>query len=138
MGITVSSEYKDNGKLVIKDADAQAKFDASFDKYADEIQQLFTDTDKGLSAKLTAAIETGVSTSRTKGYGSLVRLAGIANTVSGTENSITTKIAAYQKLISTLKTRYSDEMDRYWSKFTQLETMMSKYNSYSSLFTSST
>lgn len=135
MGINISSTYSDKGKLVINDT---AKFEAAFDKYADEIQELFTTTDTGLAAKVTGALDSASSTSRTTGYGSLVRKAGVANTVSGTDNELTSKIEQYQEIISQLQERYSDELDRYWSKFTALETMMAKYSSYSSMFTSST
>jgi flagellar capping protein FliD len=135
MGITVSTTLSDNGKLIISD---ETKFNEAFEKYADKIQELFTNTDKGLAKKVSDVIDGAVSTSSVKGYGSLVRIAGVANTRSASDNQITTQISQYSKTISTLKQRYSSELERYWNKFTRLETMMAKYLSYSSMFTSST
>lgn len=134
MGFSISSVTSDHGKITI-DEDA---LDAAFESNPEDIQELFTDSTNGLAAKMTAAIDSAISTSRTSGYGSLVRIAGIESTASATTSEISTKITAYQTSISDLEEKYTDEMERYWAKFTALETATAKYSSYSSLFTSST
>lgn len=133
MGITVSSEYKDNGKLEID----EAKLKQAFESYPDKIQELFTDTENGLAANVTTAINSAISTSRSDGYGSLVMMAGIENTASASDNTISKQITDYQDVISSLQERYEDEMERYWNKFTALETMMAKYSQQASYFETS-
>lgn len=131
MGISISSYYKDNGKLIVNDSALKAAFAENPDK----IQQLFTDTQDGLAANFENAINKSVSTNRS-GYGSLTMLAGTINTTTETQNELSNRIASYQKIIANLQDNYENELDRYWSKFTYLETMMSQYNSQSSLFSS--
>lgn len=128
MGIEISSSYLDNGKLIIKD---EAKLRNAFEQHADKIQELFTKPVTGLSAQVTKAIDGAVSTSRTS-LGSLTRIAGIANTSTQTENTISKQIESYQKLIDSLNQRYENEQSRYWSQFTRLETMMNQYSAQSS------
>lgn len=135
LGITISTAYKDNGKLSIND---EAALDANLSKYADQIKTLFTDPDRGLAANFTKALNSGVSTSRITGYGSLIRVAGAENTVSGTDNEISNRVTEYQTVIKSLKSRYTKELERYWAKFTALETMTAKYSNYSAMFTSAT
>ena len=134
MGITVSSTFSDHGKLVISD---EAKLKNAFEKNADKIQELFTDSTKGLAANVTNAIDRTVSTKR-GAYGSMTMLAGVTNTASSADNSITKQLDAYKTTITTLKTRYQDEIERYWAKFTALETTMAKYNNQASVFSSAT
>ncbi|HNX64569.1 MAG TPA: flagellar filament capping protein FliD [Oscillospiraceae bacterium] len=132
MGITVSSNYKDNGKLIID----ESKLRAAFDSNPDKIQELFTDSEKGLGVTLEKAIDSAISTKRDN-LGSLTSLAGIANTSTQSENTISKQIDTFNTVIAKLKESYQDEIERYWSKFTTLETMMAKYNSQSSLFSQS-
>ena len=132
MGISVSSNYQDHGKLIID----ESKLRAAFDSNPDKIQELFTDSEKGLGVTLEKAIDSAISTKRDN-LGSLTSLAGIANTSTQSENTISKQISDYNTLIAKLKDSYQDEIERYWSKFTTLETMMAKYNSQSSLFSQS-
>ena len=132
MGITVSSNYKDNGKLIID----ESKLRAAFDSNPDKIQELFTDSEKGLGVTLEKAIDSAISTKRDN-LGSLTSLAGIANTSTQSENTISKQIDTFNTVIAKLKESYQDEIERYWSKFTTLETMMAKYNSQASLFSQS-
>lgn len=128
MGIEVSSAYTDNGKLVIKD---ESKLKNAFEQHADKIQELFTKPVTGLAAQVTRSIDGAVSTNRTS-LGSLTRIAGIANTSTQTENTISKQIESYQKIIDSLNRRYENEQSRYWSQFTRLETMMNQYSAQSS------
>lgn len=130
MGITVSTTYSDHGKLIID----EAKLKNAFDQHPDQVQKLFTDSENGLGVRVKDAVDSGISTSGTTGYGTLVRMAGVANTTSANENSITTQLNAYQDIIDSLQKRYDSEISRYWSQFTALETAMAKFNSQASLF----
>lgn len=127
MGIKVSNIYTDNGKLEIDESKLKAALEANPDK----VQELFTDTTRGLSAAVTKAIDGAVSTKSTS-LGTLTRIAGVANTSTQTENSISKQIESYKKLIDTLETRYQNEQERYWRQFTSLETVMNRYNMQSS------
>ena len=134
MGITVSTTYSDKGKLIISDP---AKLKNAFENNADQIQKLFTDTNNGLSANVSKVIDSAVSTKRDS-YGSLTQLAGVANTATQAENAISKKVQEYSTYISSLKTKYANEQERYWKQFTNLETMMNKYNNQASLFSQAT
>lgn len=126
MGITVSSNYKDNGKLSID----ESKLKDAFEKYPDKIQELMAG-ENGLITNMEKTIEKTVGTTGGN-YGSLVRIAGIANTSTQTENTISKQISTYSDMIETLKDRYKDEQERYWKQFTNLEKVMNNYNSQSS------
>ena len=126
MGIKVSNVFSDHGKLEI-DTSALEK---AFSENPDKIQSFFTDVDKGLAKKVTDAINSAAQTTgATKG--SLVRLAGVAKTTADTDNTITKQLQSYKDLIDKLQEKYEDEQERYWKQFTNLETMMSNYNSQS-------
>jgi flagellar hook-associated protein 2 len=133
MGITVSSDLNDNGTLLI-DEDA---LDAALDSYGDKITSFFTDSEGGLATKLNSALDKAVANSSTTGYGYLTSLAGIENTTSEKKSSLYSQINNLQSIIDTLEDRYEDELERYWSKFTTLETYMSNMQSQSSVFDSS-
>lgn len=130
MGIKVSSSYSDNGKLEIDEAALQKALEQNPEK----IQQFFTDPEKGFAARVSAVVDSAIATGATPG--TLTRLAGVANTTTAVNNSITKQIESYKKAIDTLQTKYKSEMERYWSNFTTLETSLSKYESQSSYIAS--
>jgi flagellar hook-associated protein 2 len=63
-------------------------------------------------------------------------LVGVENTTSAKKSQYYNQIKNIQDIISTLEDRYEDAQDRYWSKYTTLETYISKMNSQSSVFSS--
>lgn len=134
MGITVSSTTADRGKLTVNEQTLRQ----AFEEHPDQIQKLFTDQTGGIASKVTSALNSAISTSRVNGYGTLVTVAGVTNTASAGESSITKQLERYQTILDSLNTRYDNEMERYWDKFTQLEVAMSNYSAQSSLFTQAT
>lgn len=131
MGITVSSDLDDYGKLIID----EDKLEASIEKYSDQISKFFTDADKGLAAKVNDVVEKAVSKT-TNNYGYLTMIAGIENTNSEKTSMLYTQISSLQTMISNLEEKYENEMERYWSQFTTLETYMNQMQSQSSIFSS--
>lgn len=130
LGITESDNWRDRGKLIID----EEKLSFALEEHADEACELFTDTTNGLAAKVQNSIDSAISTSRVKGYGSLARLAGVEGTATATNSTISTKMTSLQEIIDALKERYQRELDRYWSKFTNLETYTAQYSSVSGMF----
>lgn len=129
LGISLASDWKSNGKLVVD----EAKLENAINTYGDKVTSFFVDTDKGLAATLNNTIDKAIST-KDKKVGYLSSLAGIENTTTEKKNSLYDQISNMQTLISNLQTRYENEMERYWKQFTTLETYMSNMQSQSSLF----
>ncbi|MBQ8780922.1 MAG: flagellar filament capping protein FliD [Oscillospiraceae bacterium] len=138
MGITVSSNLSDYGKLIIN----EEKLDASIESYGDEITKFFTNPDDGLAAKVNKSIDQAIQKTTTdsatgrKQTGYLTLLVGHENTNSAKESMIYSQINTIQKMVEKLETKYENEMERYWKKFTALETYMSDMNAQASVFVS--
>ena len=133
MGITLSkySGRSDTGELTID----EDKLEAAIEQYGDEIASFFTDAKTGLGAKLNNAIDEAIST-KANGYGYLTQLAGIENTASAKKNQMYSEMETIQSMIDTLNKRYESEQNRYWTRYTQLETFLSKMDAQSSVFMS--
>ena len=133
MGITMTkySGRSDTGELTID----EDKLEAAIEQYGDEIASFFTDVNTGLGAKLNNAIDEAIST-KPNGYGYLTQLAGIENTASAKKNQMYSEMETIQSMIDTLNKRYESEQNRYWTRFTQLETFLSKMDAQSSIFMS--
>lgn len=128
MGIS-SKQWSDNGKLTID----EDKLNEFLTKNGDKAVEFFTDINNGMSYKVDNAINKAISTSTGK-VGYLSGLAGVEGTTTDKKNSMYTEINSLQKLVSSLKEKYEAEMERYWKKFTTLETYMSNMNSQASIF----
>lgn len=129
MGISLATDWKSNGKLVVD----EDKLEAAINTYGDKITNFFIDSDKGLAATLNNEIDKAIST-KDKSTGYLSGVAGIENTATEKKNALYDQINNMQTLISNLQTRYENEMERYWKQFTALETYMSNMQSQSSIF----
>ena len=137
MGITVSSDLSDYGKLIID----EDKLDASIESYGDQVTKFFTNPDDGLAANVNKSIDqaiqkTTTASNGTKQTGYLTLLVGRSNTNSEMESMIYSQISTIQKMIDNLEDKYENELDRYWKKFTRLETYMSDMNAQASAFVS--
>lgn len=145
IGLTTSSYYSDNGKITVD----ETKLKAAIQSDPDKVKSIFTATSEQ-SASVTSSgyLAGGIATrlqTITEAYakstgsykGKLVELAGIANNATTTDNYI----ARQQKMLSTqldsLEDLLETRRDRYQSKFTTLETYISKMNSQSSWLSSS-
>lgn len=128
MGIKLTSDWRDNGKLEID----EAKMDSAIEAYGDKIADFFTGTN-GLAAKLENTVDKAIST-KTKKYGYLTSLAGMTNTKTDTDNQIYKEMQSIQKIIDKLNEKYEKEQDRYWKQFTALEKYMSVMQQQASYF----
>ncbi len=125
MGITTMS-YKDDahGKLKID----EDQFDKVFDEHPEAVAELFTNTSGALN-KVNDIIDSAISTTGTKG--SLVRKAGIEGQTSAKDNELYRQMEQINKRISQLQDRYDAKEEYWWKVFTNLEKMMSDFNSQS-------
>ncbi|MBC3797046.1 flagellar filament capping protein FliD [Acetobacterium tundrae] len=133
MGIS-SAGVDQKGKLTID----SNKLDTALSTLSSSsIKALFTTGTTGIANQLDSIITGAIKTSGVEGSrGTLVELAGYANTTSDTQNSISETITRSKKEIKDMNTALTKEHDHYWSKFTALETAMESLNSQSSMITS--
>lgn len=131
MGIT-SAGYNEKGKLTV-DTD---KLKAALTSSIGNISELFT-ADNGISKSFDTLIDSYAKTSGTQGTrGILVELAGVADTTSASQNSIYDQLQKISDTTDDLNDKLSNEEDKYWKKFTAMETALSNLNSQSSMITS--
>lgn len=131
MGIS-SSGYDALGKI---DVDTD-KLSTALSSNMSEIMELFT-ADNGLSDTFDSLIDSFAKTSGAQGSrGILVDLAGVADTLSETQNSIYDQLEDISDFSEKLAERLEDEEERYWAKFTAMETALSQLNAQASIITS--
>lgn len=128
MGIKLTDNWRDNGKLEID----EAKMDSAIEAYGDKIADFFTGSD-GLAARLERTVDKAIST-KTKNYGYLTSLAGMENTKTDTDNQIYKEMQSIQNIIDKLNEKYESEQERYWSQFTALEKYMAQMQQQASYF----
>jgi flagellar capping protein FliD len=128
MGITTSSNWRDNGKLVIT-AEGEKRLMAAIENDIDMITELFTNAQNGIMPKLQEIIDSAVKTTGERWErGLLVQRAGMANQSSVTSNAIYDQIKRLNDIIGNLELRYQKQQDRYWKIFSALETQMGQLN----------
>lgn len=127
LGISVSNNWQDNGKLVFD----ETKFKAALEQDPDAVKAAFTG-ENGIATNLKNTMNKYVSTmGATKGI--LIEKAGSTHApTSVLKNSIQSEIDDVDKILENLKARLKSEQDRYINQFTQLETLISQMNSQSS------
>ena len=101
----------------------------------DDIQKLFSDSENGIMKKFSAALDSGIG-STGKDKGSLIRKAGLATGSSATDNEIYNAIKRTKTRITSLNTRYENEQNRLWKKYSAMEAMLGDLNSQQSSFSS--
>lgn len=138
IGISTSSSYSDNGKLVVD----EAKLRAALESDPEKVEELFTkqaSTDangnttgvNGIATNLKSVMYDYVN--NLGNYGILINKAGSAKAPrSITDNYIYNQISEIDKKIAQLQDRLEAERDRYIKQFTSLETLISQMNSQSS------
>lgn len=138
-GITISSTYGDNGKLVFD----ETKFRAALESDPETLKKVFTKTANsstgdgdGVMARMKAITDKYASTSGSV-KGILVEKAGSTySPISVLSNSFQKSMDSLDDYIKTLQDKLSTETDRYISQFTTLETLISQMNSQSSYLSS--
>ncbi len=123
-GITTSSNYTDNGKLVID----EEKLKDAIKNNLDDIQSIFTGnnttTGKGLADTFESIINTAIGTN-----GTLREKAGIVNTASVNENTLSKEIKALNEKISAEKERLIAKEEKYYLMFSTMESSITSSNS---------
>lgn len=134
IGLTVSSSYTDNGKLVID----EEKLRAALAEDPQNVQRIFTKTKEndpsgrdGIAQNLTNVMDKYVKTiGATKGI--LIEKAGTSKAPSSvTKNGYYTQMKSIDEKIANLQRRLQSEQDRYIKQFTSLETVISQMNAQS-------
>jgi len=146
MGITTSSNYKDNGKLIID----EGKLDAALSSKSAEIAEFFTKesdhaygetgtsgtrySENGLAARINDILNDNIRITRDSNgmKGLLVEKAGYEKASSDTTSDLAKKITALEDRYSILLEKMNDMEDRYYAKFTAMESALSKMNAQSS------
>lgn len=139
-GISTSSSYGDNGKLVFD----ETKFRAALESNPEDVKELFTEPaddttgDKGgFMARLTTITNKyAATTGATKGI--LIERAGSTYApTSILSNALQKSIDGFDDYIERLQDQLETETDRYIKQFTNLENVISQMNSQSSWLSSS-
>jgi len=103
----------------------------------DAVSKLFTDSTSGLSIMLAKAMD-GAAKLSAASPGSLVQLAGADGwTANAKTNDIYKELLSINDKLSDLQDKYDDEKTRYWNKFNSMEAAIAKYQSQSSMISSS-
>ncbi len=134
MGISVSSNYMDGGKIEFN----ETKFKQAMSTEPDKVTKVFTGegtSSKGLAQSMQDRMTpyaTRYGTRNGGSYGRLVEEAGSPKVpMSVMDNYIYREIESIQDMIATLQERLSSEEDRYIKQFTSMETMINKLNTQS-------
>ena len=138
-GISTSSNYGDNGKLVFD----ETKFRAALESNPEDLQKLFTKTADsatgekgGVMARISSVTDKYASTAgATKGI--LIEKAGsIYAPTSILNNYLQKSVDSINDYITRLQGQLKTETDRYIKQFTSLESLISQMNSQSSWLSS--
>lgn len=127
-GIETSNNWKDQGKLVIKD---EAALKSAIASNPTDFQKLFSDAQEGVMKQINAAIDVAAKTS-SGSKGSLVELAGVAGRATDNDNTLSKRITDINDRIKTLKNTYEVQKARYWKQFNSMESAISSLNNQSS------
>lgn len=136
MGIETTDNYKERGKLVIKDPE---KLDKALAENSDKIVQLFTNdsdvySDKGLSHRLFDIIESNIATTGEKG--TLIKKAGIEGDRTEFNNFLKDKVDGYNDRIDDLIEDLARKEEYYYQMFAKMEQALTRMNSQSAWLTS--
>lgn len=138
MGITVSSTYSDHGKISFD----EEKFKAFLEQDSDTVAELFAGTAEtsangqdGIMTKIYDVFDKYAATSgATKGV--FVEKAGaVESPLSMLQNTLQKEMDSVDDYIERLQSKLEDETERYYRKFTSLETYIQQMNSQSSWLT---
>ena len=126
IGIETSSNWKDNGKLILD----EEKLKAALTTNADAGQKLFTDSTNGLAVKLQDALKAAANVSSAS-PGTMVQYAGTKDVLT-TNNTLYHEMKTISDVINRLNQTYEREKTRYWKQFTAMEQSLANLNTQSS------
>lgn len=118
--------YDQKGKLVFNET---ALRKALADD-AESVKNLFTDSVNGLSKQLTTIMDNTAKLS-SGSPGTLVREAGAKGYATESDNNISNRLKTISDKIKELRDKYETERQRYWNMFSNMETVLSNYNTQS-------
>lgn len=130
MGIKISSNYKENGKIEFD----ERKFVEALNKDADKVGEVFTRESGmgggGIMVKMDNLIK---KYTKTTGYtkGLFIERAGMENSYTSVTNSLWKEMRGFDDRIKDFNGRLKREEDRYYKQFTRLEKYMSIMNAQS-------
>ncbi len=134
MGISVSSSYKDNGKIIID----EEKLKAALESNPDDVRRAFTapkdGTDgntAGLMNRVKAITDKYAATTGLE-KGKLIQVAGLKDSFTSLNSLMQKKTNDIDKSLATLKNTLKSQEDRYYKQFTSLERYISQMNAQSS------
>lgn len=146
MGITTSTNYKDNGKLIID----ESKLDTALATKSSEVMAFFTTessyvygdaansatrySENGLAARVNDILNDNIRITRNSSgmKGLLVEKAGYEKSSSDTTSDLAKRITALETRYAVLLDQLNETESRYYSKFTAMESALSKMNEQSS------
>jgi flagellar hook-associated protein 2 len=120
---TAAGDYTSGGQLTITETTLKSALSTEPDK----VEELFTNATDGIAQQITQVLDKYVGTSG--GTGELISIAGTSTSTTNDSSDMGVQINAYETNITKLKTQLSTEEDRWWTKFTNMETSLSKLNS---------
>lgn len=129
IGIETSSNWKDNGKLVLNEATLKD----ALTNNADAIQKLFTDSAQGLAVKMQSVIKEAANVS-SGSPGTMVQYAGTKDVLAN-NNTIYNEMKSISDVLARLNKSYENQKSRYWKQFTAMEKALSNLNTQSSWLT---
>ncbi|MCM1335237.1 MAG: flagellar filament capping protein FliD [Bacteroides sp.] len=130
IGIKTATDYKEHGKLIL-DEDTLT---SSIATYGEDIMRLFSDKEDGIMTAFADALEYSVGTTGDKG--TLINKAGAKTGTSATDNFIYNQMKRITSRIKTLESRYENEQNRLWKKYSAMEKMLGTINSQSASLSS--
>ena len=131
LGIKTASDYNQHGKLVLSEDDLDKAIANNFD----DIQKLFSDSENGIMKKFSAALDAGIGTTG-ENKGTLIRKAGLASGSTALNNEIYNAIKRTKTRITSLNSRYENEQNRLWKRYSNMESMLGTLNSQQTSFSS--
>ena len=132
IGITASSNWQDNGKILID----EAKLRKALEERPDEVQKLFSGSE-GIMQNVKDSMDKYINRTGAN-KGSLITLAGLKDSYTASESSLAKQIASYEKVIAQLQATQKTQENRYYKQFTALEKYISQMNAQSSWLYSQT
>ena len=132
LGIKTSSDYNQHGKLTSID---EKTLTEAIEAHGDDIMKLFTDSENGIMKKFSEALDSGINTNG-ENKGTLIKKAGLSTGTSSTDNEIYRAIKRTKSKITTLNTRYENEQNRLWKRYSNMESLLGTMNSQQTSFMS--
>lgn len=139
LGIDFTNDYTKPGQLTVD----ETKLTDALQNNPDQVISLLTSTsadssaavkyrDSGIMQRLKTILNDNVNVSSSL----LLKKAGYTGSSTLSSNTLQTSIDNQTKLITSLQTRYAEQQAALYKKYTALETIMNKYNTQSSSFSS--